>query len=336
MSQPARISYAIMAVLLVLIGWLHLGTLALTALFGYFALQQFSFGRSKLLAMVIYLVAVAGIGLGLAYFSRAAYVTLPKIADTAIPAVVGFAERQNIQLPFTDYESLKTLAIDETKEDIAAIGRRLRAAAFQFVLLIAGLVVAASLFLNPGWGTETDPHSARDSLYATVVRELAVRVRTFFRSFTRVIGAQIVISAINTTLTAVFLVWNGFPYALVLVVLTFLCGLLPIIGNIISNTLIVGVGFTLSPRMALAALVFLVVIHKLEYFLNSKIIGDRIKNPMWLTLVGLVLGEKLMGIPGLILAPVVLHYLKVEASQNKPAADSSEPAKPAAGKDSGA
>jgi hypothetical protein len=35
MSQPVRISYVIMAVLLVLIGWLHLGTLVLTALFGY-------------------------------------------------------------------------------------------------------------------------------------------------------------------------------------------------------------------------------------------------------------------------------------------------------------
>ena len=114
-----------------------------------------------------------------------------------------------------------------------------------------------------------------------------------------------------------FLLWNGYPYKTVLVAFTFLCGLLPILGNIISNTLIVGVSFTLSPNMALVALIFLIVIHKLEYFLNSKIIGDRIKNPMWLTLIGLVLGEKLMGIPGMILAPVVLHYVKVEASRNR-------------------
>jgi predicted PurR-regulated permease PerM len=132
-----------------------------------------------------------------------------------------------------------------------------------------------------------------------------------------VIGAQIVISTINTALTAMFLTWNGFPYATVIIVLTFICGLLPIIGNILSNTLIVGVAFTISPRMALIALIFLVVIHKLEYFLNSKIIGDRIRNPMWLTLIGIVLGEKLMGIPGMILAPVVLHYIKVEASRKK-------------------
>src|SRR5262249_42746210 len=108
-----------------------------------------------------------------------------------------------------------------------------------------------------------------------------------------------------------------YKYKSVILVLTFLFGLLPIIGNLLSNTLIVGVGFTISPETALFALIFLVVIHKLEYFLNSKIIGDRIKNPMWLTLIGIVLGEKLMGIPGMILAPVVLHYIKVEASRNK-------------------
>ena len=132
------------------------------------------------------------------------------------------------------------------------------------------------------------------------------------------------VNAACAALTAAFLLWNDFRFAPVLIMLTFLCGLLPIIGNIISNTLIVGVAFTFpesGPRMALISLTFLIIIHKLEYFLNSKIIGDRIKNPMWLTLIGLVLGEKLMGVPGMILAPVVLHYIKVEASKNKVAND---------------
>ena len=31
--------------------------------------------------------------------------------------------------------------------------------------------------------------------------------------------------------------------------------------------------------------------------------------------VSQLLGEKLMGLPGMILAPVVLHYIKVEASR---------------------
>jgi predicted PurR-regulated permease PerM len=331
MNQSTRISYAIMAALLVLSACLHLGTLLLTALFGYFALRLFSLGRSKLLGLAIYLIAVAAIGTGVVYFSRQAYVALPQIADTSIPAVVGFAEKNGVELPFTDYESLKTVMVQDAKEGIASVGRYVRAATSQFVLLLAGLVVAASLFLNATWGMEADARTPRDSLYATVVGELVTRFETFFRSFTKVIGAQIVISIINTGLTAVFLVVMGYPFAAVLVALTFLCGLLPIVGNLISNTLIVAVGFTVSPRTALMALIFLVVIHKMEYILNSKIIGDRIKSPMWLTLIGLVLGEKLMGIPGMILAPVVLHYIKVEASKNKAAAGRSETANTPAG-----
>ena len=317
MSKPARISYAIMALLLALVGMLHLSTLALTTLFGYFALRQFSFGRSKALGVTIYIIAVTAIAYGLFYFSKKAYKTLPEIADTTIPAVVNFAEKQQIELPFTDYASLKTLALSEVKDKVANVGRYARAAVLQFAMLIIGLVVAVSLFVSAKWEVDDDPDVVKGSLYSTVVRELGVRFQTFYSSFAKVIGAQITISSINTLLTAVFVIWNGYHYIMVIIVLTFLCGLLPIIGNIMSNTLIVGVGFTVSPRIALFALIFLVVIHKLEYFLNSKIIGDRIKNPMWLTLLGLVLGEKLMGIPGMILAPVVLHYIKVETSRNK-------------------
>src|SRR5205823_10721624 len=100
---------------------------------------------------------------------------------------------------------------------------------------------------------------------------------------------------------------------------TFVCGLLPVIGNLVSNTIIVGIGITVSPKMAIAALIFLVVVHKLEYFLNSKIVGGRIRNPFWLTLLALVLGERLMGIPGMVLAPVILNYIKMETSRLQPA-----------------
>jgi len=322
MSHSLRNSYVTMAVLLVLVGWFHLGVLLITAFFGYFALEQFSFGRSKILGLVIYLVVVVGIGGGLFIFSRRAVKALPEIAERTIPAVVEFAEKKNIELPFSDYDSLKTAAMAEVHDKAANVGRYAREAAFQIALMIIGLIVAASLFLDARWGTTSDPQSSGDNAYASFVRELAAQFSSFYRSFCKVMGAQIIISAINTALTAVFLVWNHFPYAFVIVVLTFLFGLLPIVGNLMANTLIVGVAFTIpgsGPQMALFALIFLIVIHKLEYFLNSKIVGKRIKNPMWLTLIGIVVGEKMMGVPGMVLAPIVLHYIKVEASRNKAA-----------------
>jgi predicted PurR-regulated permease PerM len=281
---------------------------------------MFSFRKSKPLAVLIYAVVVITSIWGLIYVLNRAQQTLPAIASETIPKIVDYAETKNIELPFTDYASAKTLLIAESKDQVANFGRYLKTAAMQIAMFLIGLVVAVSMFLSGRWGTEADEQATPDSLYATVARELGTRVRTFYRSFSRVIGAQIIISSINTGLTSVFLLWNGFSYTTTLIAATFICGLLPIIGNLFSNTLICGVAFATSPRLALVALVYLIVIHKLEYFLNSKIIGDRIRNPMWLTLLGIVLGEKLMGIPGMILAPVVLHYIKVEASQNKVAA----------------
>jgi predicted PurR-regulated permease PerM len=314
---PTKISYGLMVAILALIGWLHLSTLVLTVLFGYFALQMFSIRKNKVVGVAIYIVVVIGVIWGLIFVFNRVQQTLPEIANKTIPAIVNYAEKHNIELPFTDYVSAKTLLIQESKDQVANFGRYLKTAVLQIAMFLIGLVAAVSLFLSGRWGTEADVAEMPDSLYATVVRELGARVRTFYKSFSRVIGAQILISAINTGLTAVFLIWNGFNYTTTLIGATFLCGLLPIIGNIISNTLICGVAFATSPKLALIALAYLVIIHKLEYFLNSKIIGDRIKNPMWLTLFGIVLGEKLMGIPGMILAPVVLHYIKVEASKNK-------------------
>jgi predicted PurR-regulated permease PerM len=317
MSLPKRISYAAMALMLVFIGWLHLSTLVLTVLFGYFALQKFSIRGNKTAGVVLYFIVVVVAIWGLIFVTKRAYITLPQIAEKTIPALVNYAESKTIELPFTDYQSARTLLVQESKDQVAHFGAYLKTAVLQIAMFLIGLVVAVSMYLSARWGTEADLRETPDSLYATVVKELANRVRTFYRSFSRVIGAQIIISAINTVLTAIFLIWNKFDYATTLIGATFICGLLPIIGNIISNCLICGVAFATSPKLALISLVYLVVIHKLEYFLNSKIIGDRIKNPMWLTLIGIVMGEKLMGIPGMILAPVVLHYIKVEASRNK-------------------
>src|SRR5450631_3066765 len=119
MSQPARISYIIVVVLMALVVYLHLGTFLLTSLFGYLALQMFSIRRSKSLSVILYLIAVIVIGAGLVYFSNLAYRIWPRIAEVSIPAMVGFAEKNGIELPFTDYASLKSTALGAAREGFA-------------------------------------------------------------------------------------------------------------------------------------------------------------------------------------------------------------------------
>jgi predicted PurR-regulated permease PerM len=324
MARPARVSFAIIALTLVLVGWLHLATPLLAVLFSYFFVQKLHFVRSRWLAVGLFAVVLLASAYGLGHFIKQTIVALPRIAEDTVPVIINWAEKNNIELPFTDYQSLRALAIETVQEQAMHLGNFAnfaKGATAQFVFLILGAVVAASMFLDGRLDLERERHAVKNNMYSLTCDELVTRFRTFYLSFATVMGAQIIISAINTAFTSIFVFAVKLPYAVVVIGITFLCGLLPVVGNLISNTVVVCIAFTLSPRTALAALIFLVVIHKFEYFLNSKIIGDRIKNPVWLTLVGLILGEKLMGLPGMVLAPVVLHYIKVEASRIKATAD---------------
>jgi predicted PurR-regulated permease PerM len=328
MSKPARISYVFISLMFVLIVWLDLATPLLAALFSYFALEKLKIGRSKWPAVVLFVILVAGVFYGFVFFIRQAVDALPKIADTSIPQIVEYARKQGIELPDVEAESidgeqrpgggwksLKEIVIVTVKNQLRYLGNFAKIATKEFIFLIIGFVVAISLFLNSKIDLERERHLLQNNLYTLCSDEIAERFRRLYISFATVMGAQITISVINTALTGIFITIISLPYAAVVIGVTFLCGLLPIIGNIISNSVIVGIGFTISPKLAFAALIFLIALHKLEYFLNSKIIGDRIKNPVWLTLIALILGERLMGIQGMILAPVILKYVKLESSQ---------------------
>ena len=315
-----RISYGVLVLTLVLAGWLHLGAPLLAVLFSYFALSTLLVVTKdkKWLAFVLFVLVAMGISVGAAYFTRAAIRELPEVADNSLPSASAWAQARQIELPFTDFDSLKAFVIDAFKEetnylkDVATFARN----ATTFLIFTAiGIVAAVSLFFNSQLDLSRKISASGNNLYSVFCGELSDRFRDFYRSFATVMGAQITISLINTALTAIFVLAVRLPDAPLLIALTFLCGLLPIVGNLVSNTIIVCVAFTVSLKIALVALIFLIAIHKLEYFLNSKIIGDRIRNSIWLTLLALIIGERLMGIPGMVLAPVVLNYIRVEMSK---------------------
>lgn len=325
MTKPLRISYAIMFGLLVLVWSLDLATPLITALFAFLALQAFNIGKTKRTAVGLFTIVFILISYSFIFFVSKAVKSAPVIVDSTIPVLIEHAQRQGLELPFEDASSFKAVMMNLVTSEIGVTGRLIKVLIHEIAFFIMGVVVAISVFMNAKFELDPEQTAVKNNLYSLTVAQVAIRFRGFFKSFATVMGAQIIISAINTIFTAIFLFWVGIPHMTVLIGLTFLCGLLPIVGNIISNAVIVCVALTVSPNIAIAALVYLIVLHKLEYFLNSKIVGDRIKNPMWLTLLGLLIGERLMGVPGMILAPVVLHYIKVEASQQKVAAEDMEP-----------
>jgi len=314
MTPAARFSYFFLVAVIVLAAVTHLATPLITVLFSYFALRKLYFGKRKWLALVLFFVVVTATLYGLGFLIRQAFVAFPKIAAESSPPFIAYAQSHGIELPFSDLDSLKAAIFEVVQNEFLFVGNFARAATTQLAFVLIGIVVAVSLFLNPGIEKSSNKPKS-PNLFTATTDEIKIRFRSFYQSFETVMGAQIRISAINTLLTAVFVLIVSLKYGPFVVGFTFLCGLLPIVGNLISNAIIVGIAVTMSPRLAIVALIFLVAVHKLEYFLNSKIIGDLIKNPVWLTLLALIIGERFMGIPGMILAPVVLNYIKVEASK---------------------
>jgi predicted PurR-regulated permease PerM len=319
-TSVKKLSYGVIILIFVLSGFLYLTWPLLAAIFTFFALEMLHriTHWSKWLTLLVFLFFMAGLVYFTTLFIRQTVVALPAVAEKTITSVNGYAARHQIELPVSDLRELKAWIIEESKGSFDLIGSATllaRRASMLVALVLLGCIAACALFLNTRFELGREKGSAPANLYSLIADEITERFKTFFNSFTTVMGAQIIISVINTAFTVIFVLSVGLPHPVVVAGVTFLCGLLPVVGNLISNTIILSIGFTVSPQMALMALIFLVVIHKLEYFLNSKIIGGRIRNPVWLTLLGLILGEKLLGVPGMVLAPAVLHWIKVELSK---------------------
>ena len=175
--------------------------------------------------------------------------------------------------------------------------------------VLIGMVIGAMVSLRDALG---------DAERAPLARALAERIFRLGEAFRRIVFAQVRISALNTFFTAIYLVgvlpFFGvhLPLTKTMIVVTFLAGLLPVVGNLISNSVIVIVSMAHSPQVAFSSLGFLVVIHKLEYFLNARIVGGQINARAWELLTAMLVMESAFGIAGLVAAPIAYAWLKDE------------------------
>jgi len=190
--------------------------------------------------------------------------------------------------------------------DLQLVGKGM---AHMFVTLLIGMILGAIIAL------QRIPDLSRRKPLAAALFE---RLNLLVQAFRNIVFAQIKISLLNTAFTGIFLAvvmplfGVHLPLTKTLIVLTFLLGLLPVIGNLMSNTLITIVGLSLSIWVAAAALGYLIVIHKVEYFLNARIVGGQISAKAWELLLAMLVFEAAFGLPGVVAGPIYYAYLKSE------------------------
>lgn len=178
--------------------------------------------------------------------------------------------------------------------------------------ILLGMVVGALLSLES---------AVQVAGHGPLTLALAERGLRLARAFRQVVFAQVQISAVNTMFTAIYLavvlpsLGIELPFTKTLIVLTFVAGLLPILGNLISNTVIFIVSLSQGFMVAMGSLLYLILIHKLEYFLNVKIIGGQIRARAWELLIAMLIMEAAFGIAGLVAAPIYYAYLKKELDE---------------------
>jgi len=317
-EQTAVIAAFGIALLLVL--WLQLLPALLAALGTYAIFEslqrvlghRLTPGWTRFAAVVLTLVLLAALGValtqafellwgkeGLAHLMRL-------LADTI--------DRLRVFMPSDVADSMPATA-DETQlavshwlrthsRDLQHWGNRaLRLAAYLLVGSAIGLLVA---FYD---------HAPPRSCWIALCRQ---RLAILSQGFNNVVAAQVRIAAVNAILTGVFVLaalplagWP-LPFARTLVVFTFAMGLVPIVGNLMSNAAIVLVGLSVSTGVGIACLVFLVVVHKLEYFLNAHFVGSRTRIAPYALLAAMLAGEAAFGAAGLVAAPIFCAWLARE------------------------
>lgn len=271
------------------------------------------------LAAIVAIALISGIAFGTAAFVAfvsdgpdSVVVLLQKMADvvdTARDYLPVWAQRY-FPSNFHEWQIASSEWLRENARNIGLVGRDL---GVFLVHILLGMVLGGMIAISPGFQDVIGP----------LARHLRERIGFVGNAFRRIVFSQIRISALNTFLTGIFLAGvmpltgNPLPLTKTMIAVTFVVGLLPVIGNLISNTVIFLIALSVSPAAAIGALAYLVTIHKLEYFMNAKIIGSRIRARAWEILIAMIVMEAAFGIAGVIAAPIYYAWLKDELSSRR-------------------
>lgn len=219
-------------------------------------------------------------------------------------------------LPVTVADLVPTTIEEVQQQILGMVGTHVQKIS---VVGMEGMKVAAHLLLGMVIGGMTAVHHFDEHEKSTpFINALRSRLRSLSTAFDKVVFAQVKISGLNAILTGIYLLVAlpffdiHLPMATLLVLLTFAVGMLPVVGNLISNTVIVVISLGVSFGVGATSLLFLVLIHKAEYFMNARIVGHEVQATAWELLAAMLVMEAAFGIGGLVAAPVVYAWLKAE------------------------
>lgn len=290
-------------------------------------IKRFS-NSSKLISVLFISLIIMLILIGGTWYILNWFITLAKHPNDVIEHTKNIMDTISTSLPASisnyipdNLDEIKKMAMSGVKEHLAYIKTLVNTVARGAIIIIIGLIIGLILgYQTQRKSIEQDNLHNSDTPLIFCLKNCLNRLVTVFYY---VVISQIVIALINATMTAIFLFiilplfGIHIPFAKSLVLATFLFGLIPIIGNFIVNSIMFCVGITISLPVAIAILIYLIVIHKIEYILNAKIVGSKVHSGIAELLIAMIFLETLFGFIGLVFAPIFYAFIKLSLKDLK-------------------
>lgn len=152
-------------------------------------------------------------------------------------------------------------------------------------------------------------NSSKVSFLYTIYKNL---FKKFMNSFGKVMQVQITVALINSIISMIGLYFLGFPEIMSLGIMILFLSLIPVFGTIISLFPLCLIALQIGGiKKIIEVIILIIIIHACEsYVISPKLMSDKSHLPIFMTFFLLLMGEKLMGVWGLILAiPLYMFFM---------------------------
>ena len=261
--------------------------------------------RTAVIAVSLFMLALL---LGGAAFGVERLVKFFLHARDTIPARIAAIRQDALFLRVQEHLPDADTLVERAQHYAGGMFRYLAAVGHILLYLTIGFILAIVYLLErdeiEGFARAVDPRS----LLGTLLRWLGHVADAMLVT----VEFQLVVAACNAVLTLPILIVCGIPHAPTLVVMIFVSGLVPVLGNFFSGAVLTVLAYKAQGYFGVALFVALTfVLHKLEsYYLNPRLAARHVRLPGFVLIVSLLCWEHLLGFVGLFVSFPFLFVAK--------------------------
>jgi predicted PurR-regulated permease PerM len=282
-------------------------------------------GRSErtgvLLCLLLLIAALGLLGWGMFHIGTRYYVELMALrSGRPLTDLMNELQAEAVSRlpPWIHFEDLK----DKVPELVTPAMTYLRATGRMVLQLLLGIILAIIYLL--------DRKPVDDMLGELSSESVLGALRRYFsflgEAVVITITLQFVVAIVNTVFTLPILIALRLPHLLGFSLLLFLSSLVPVVGNLVSGSVLIVAAYVYKGPYAVAVFVISTfLLHKVEaYVLNPRLAARHVNLPSFVLIVSLILFEHVFGLVGLFLSFPAL-YVALNVSADLRGADPIDP-----------